>query len=37
MALLPSRPGASAVSHWYSGVASAPLTSILAIIGKLTP
>ncbi len=35
--VLPSGPGASELSHRYSGCAPLPLTSTLAIIGKLTP
>ena len=34
---VPSSPGASALSHFHKGCASAPLTSTFSIIGKLTP
>ncbi|MNE88985.1 hypothetical protein D3C80_1863490 [compost metagenome] len=37
MDLLPSSPGAWAVSQRYSGWAPSPLTSILAISGNCTP
>ena len=33
----PSRPPDSLRSHWNSGWASLPLTSIFANIGKVTP